>query len=235
MKFSFDAGHGKDTAGKRTPDNSMHEWEFNSSVVFYIIKELANYENVQTLRVDDPTGKTDVPLKTRTDKVNAWGSQCHVSVHANASGNGWSDVHGIETYTYTSKPKEAVELANKIQNELVKVTGLTNRGVKSADLHMVRETHMTSILCECGFMTNHNEATLLKSDAYRKKVALAIVVGLAAQYRLKKKIIVVPKPEIKPITKATLYHVQVGAYTDKKNAENLVAELKKKGYPAVIV
>jgi N-acetylmuramoyl-L-alanine amidase len=193
VKISSDAGHGGFgiTPGKRCPDGSMYEWDFNSTVVKYMIAELANYENVQTLRVDDPSGKTDVPLKTRTDKVNAWGSNVHISVHANAAGNGWSDAHGIETFVYKATLEESVSLARLVQNELIKVTGLSNRGVKEADLHMVRETRMTSILCECGFMTNHEEATLLKSDSYRKKVALAIVAGLTASYGLKKK--VVPK------------------------------------------
>jgi N-acetylmuramoyl-L-alanine amidase len=189
MKISLDAGHGGFgvTPGKRCPDGSMYEWDFNSAVVKNMIAELSNYESVQVLRVDDPTGKTDMPLKTRTDKVNAWGSQCHISVHANAAGNGWSDAHGIETFVYKTSLKEAFQLATLVQNELLRNTGLSNRGVKAADLHMLRETHMTAVLCECGFMTNKNEAALLKSNSYRKKVALAIVEGLAKQYKLKKK------------------------------------------------
>jgi N-acetylmuramoyl-L-alanine amidase len=163
----------------------MHEWEFNSAVVGYMQEELAYYQNVAVLRVDDPSGKIDAPLKERTDRVNAWGSNVHVSVHGNAAGDGWSDAHGIETFVYKSSG-EQFELAKKVQSELVKATGLTDRGVKVADLHMLRETKMTAILPENGFMTNHSEAELMKTDEYRKKVALAIVAGLAAQYGLKK-------------------------------------------------
>jgi N-acetylmuramoyl-L-alanine amidase len=72
----------------------------------------------------------------------------------------------------------------------------------------------------------------LKSDEYRKKVAIAVVEGLASQYGLRKK--AAPKPEPKPDSK-TIYRVQIGAYADKKNAESLVAELKKKGHTAIIV
>lgn len=188
FKISWDAGHGGFgvTSGKRTPDGSMYEWDFNSAVVKYAMEELSFYKDVAQLRVDDPSGKKDVPLKERTDRVNAWGSNVHVSVHANAYGSGWNTAGGIETYVYTTKPKEAVDLAQEVQNEMVKATGLQNRGVKAANFHVVRETKMPAILCECGFMTNKKEASLLKSEDYRKKVALSIVKGLANKYGLKR-------------------------------------------------
>lgn len=188
FKISLDAGHGINTPGKRTPDDSLHEWQFNSEVVRYMQLELANYQDVAVLRVDDPTGQRDVPLKERTDRVNGWGSNVHVSIHANAAGSGWSDAHGIETYVYKTSLKEAMALAGHVQSSLVAATGLSDRGVKAGDLHMVRETHMTAILVEGPFMTNQQEAELLKSDDFRRKYAVALVSGIAAQYGLKKAI-----------------------------------------------
>ena len=236
VKIVLDAGHGYNTPGKRTPDGSMREWQFNSAVASLIESALKNYENVEVLRVDDRTGKTDVPLKTRTDKANAWKANVYISIHANAAGSGWNEANGIETYVYISKPKEAYELAKVVQDKLVKATGRRNRGVKTADFHVLRETKMAAILCECGFMTNKEEASLLKSDSYRQKVANAIVEGLAAFYKLKKKS--APKPSSKPEKPAgqsdKVYRVQVGAFKDRKNAERLAEELKKKGYPAFI-
>ncbi len=123
FKIAIDAGHGYNTPGKRTPDGSMREWEFNSAVATLVQDELQNYEGVETLRVDDPTGKTDVPLKTRTDKANAWKADVYVSIHANAAGSGWNSAEGIETYVYTSKPKEAMTLAANVQNRLIRETG----------------------------------------------------------------------------------------------------------------
>jgi N-acetylmuramoyl-L-alanine amidase len=228
FKISLDAGHGKNTPGKRVPDNSMHEWDFNAAVVSKMQLELANYEGVAVLRVDDPTGKTDVSLKTRTDRVNAWGSNVHVSVHANASGDVWSSAHGIETFTYTSPSKVSNALAEKVQKSIIKATGLADRGVKKADFHMVRETHMPSILCECGFMSNKEEAALLKSDAYQKKVALAIVEGLADQFDLKKKEI--KKEATKPLEKAKV-NIITGWYTEgSPGLAELEKFLKSKGW-----
>ena len=232
FKISLDAGHGKDTPGKRVPDNSMHEWEFNQGVVKHMMEELLNYD-VKILRVDDPTGKTDVPLGTRTTNINNWGSDVHISVHANAASDEWSAAHGIETFTYIKPSKTSTALAEKVQKSLIKATGLTDRGVKKADFHMLRKSNMPAILCECGFMSNKDEAKLLKSDDYRKKCALAIIAGLSDQFNLKKK--EAPKPAAtKPAASAKTYRVQVGAFGQKANAEQLLKDLAKKGVKGFI-
>jgi N-acetylmuramoyl-L-alanine amidase len=233
FKISLSAGHGKNTLGKQTPDGSMKEWEFNSAVVKYLMADLQNYENVAVLRLDDPTGKRDIPLQERSNRANAWGANVHIDVHANAYGSTWNDANGIETFVYKKSLKEAYSLAQKVQANLIKATGLKDRGVKEGDLHMLRETKMTAILVECGFMTNKKEAKLLKSDNYRRIVAGAILAGLVDQYGLKKK--TTSKPAAATTSKKGLYRVQVGAFSDKANAERLAEELKKKGYPAIIV
>lgn len=187
FKIILDAGHGKETAGKRCPDNSMHEWEFNAKVAQYAKSLLSKFQNIEVQFTHDPTGEVDIALKKRTDYANHWGANVFVSIHANASGNEWSDANGIETFTYTSKPKEAVDLANLVQKRMVSLTGRKNRGVKQADFHVLRETHMTAILVECGFMTNHTEADLLKSTQYQQLCAQAIVNSLAEKYKFKSK------------------------------------------------
>jgi N-acetylmuramoyl-L-alanine amidase len=231
-KFMLDAGHGYNTPGKRSPDG-MREYEFNRAVANYAKSMLEGYENTTVYFAHSDS--VDVPLTTRTNRANELRVDAYVSIHANAFGpGGWHSASGIETFVYPSKPKEAVELANRIQKGLVMVSGLPDRGVKTADFHVLRETNMTAVLVECGFMTNQNDVKLLKSEDYRKKVAGVIVEALAAQYGLKK------KPAPKPVQKAsapsgTLYKVQVGAFSDKANAERLAAELKNKGYSTYIV
>ncbi|EIJ79102.1 N-acetylmuramoyl-L-alanine amidase [Bacillus methanolicus PB1] len=234
FKISLSAGHAKTTPGKQTPDGTIKEWEFNSAVVKYLMAGLANYENVAFLRLDDPTGQRDIPLQERSDRANAWGANVHIDIHANANGSTWNDARGIETFVYLTRPKEAVALAEKVQANLIKATGLQNRGVKAGDFHMLRETKMTAILVEAGFMTNREEAKLLKSDNYRRIVAGAILASLVEQYCLKKKSSPKP-PTTKTPSKQGSYKVQVGAFSEKANAERLAYELKKKGYPAIVV
>ncbi len=188
MKITVDAGHGPDTPGKRTPkfpDGSfMHEYEFNAATARYMIGRLTPYADVEMLTTFED-GR-DVPLRERTDRANAWKADVFVSIHANAHGSGgWDAAHGIETYAYVTKPGEAVKLAGVVQRHLLMETGLMDRGVQFADFHVLRETRMTAILCECGFMTNEAEANRLRSDGYRQSCAKAIAEGLVEFYGLK--------------------------------------------------
>ena len=64
--IAVDAGHGRNTPGKRNADNDR-EWIFNDRVVQALIDRLNDYEDVAVIRLDDPTGKTDVPLQDRTN------------------------------------------------------------------------------------------------------------------------------------------------------------------------
>lgn len=228
-KIILDAGHGLNTPGKRTPDGSMKEFEFNSIVANYVADILKKYECAVQF-AHDPTGKVDIKLDKRTDDANRWNANVYVSIHANAASNDWTEAKGIETFVYTSKPKQSLELANKIQRNLIKATGRKDRGVKTADFHVLRETHMDAILVECGFMTNKEEAIQLKSVQYRLKCAGAIAEGLVEHYNLKPK----TQPKTPVIPSKTVYKVQVGAYSNKENAKKVALELKTKGYAAIV-
>ncbi|WP_270167619.1 N-acetylmuramoyl-L-alanine amidase [Paenibacillus sp. SYP-B4298] len=187
MKIAIDAGHGPETAGKRSPDGSLREFHFNNPTAKMVAQLLAGYEGVETIFTHATDGSRDVPLKERTDKANAWGADVLISIHANASGDGWSSAEGIETFTYTAPSTASVKPAKAVQAALIAATGLRDRGVKQGNLHMVREARMPAILVECGFMTHRQEVELLKSDAYQLKCATAIVVGIAAVYGLRQK------------------------------------------------
>jgi N-acetylmuramoyl-L-alanine amidase len=185
LKIAIDAGHGPATAGKRCPDDSMREFSFNSVVARYVRDGLAAYSGVETKFTHADDGTRDVPLAERVNTANAWGADVFVSIHANAFGSGWNSARGVETFTSTSPSAASVKLAAVVQRNIVAATGLYNRGVKQADFYVIYRTKMTAILIECGFMTNTAEATLLKSDAYRRKCAEAIVAGIAEVYGLK--------------------------------------------------
>jgi len=187
MKIVIDAGHGQETPGKRSPDGSLREYQFNSAVARYVADELLHgYEDVEILFTHDDS--RDVPLKERTDRANAWGADVFVSIHANAYGDGgWNNAKGIETYVYTTRPAAALKLAEAVHRNLIRATGRPDRGVKTANFHVLRETKMPAILVECGFMTNREECELLKSDAYRRKCAEAIVAGIVEVYGLRPK------------------------------------------------
>jgi N-acetylmuramoyl-L-alanine amidase len=244
MKILLDAGHGYNTPGKRSPDG-MREYEFNRVVASYAKSFLEEYENVTVYFSHSDT--KDVSLQERTDKANRLDVDCFVSIHANAYGSGWNSARGIETFVYKTKPKAAVQLAEKVQNNLVIATGLPNRGVKTGNFHVLRSSDMPAILVECGFMTNKEEVKLLRSDVYRKTCAEAIVKGISEHYKLKKKGTAsapVPTPaappkktENPPVKQAEekKYKVIAGPFKEKETADKLVEKLNKDGFSATIL
>lgn len=236
----LDAGHGYNTPGKRSPDG-LREYEFNRAVANYANQLLENYKNVTVYF--SHSDQRDVSLTARTDKANSLNVDIFVSIHANAFGSGgWNNVGGIETYVYPSRPPVANQLAQKIQRNLVIATGLENRGVRTADFHVLRETKMDAVLVEGGFMTNRNEVELLRSETYRRTIAEGIVKALAEQFKLQRKDNATPVPAPPPSAakpassarKGRLYKVQAGAFEDERNAEELAARLRKAGFEAYI-
>ncbi len=145
MKIMLDAGHGYNTSGKRSPDG-MREYEFNRAVAAYAKAFLEGYQNVTVYYAH--SDQTDVPLQQRTNSANSLNVDIYVSIHANAFGTTWNSAGGIETYVYTTRPPLALSLAQKIQRNLISQTGLRNRGVKTADFHVLRETDMDAVLIE---------------------------------------------------------------------------------------
>ncbi|WP_223701267.1 N-acetylmuramoyl-L-alanine amidase [Sutcliffiella deserti] len=224
MKIAIDAGHGFSTAGKRTPDG-MREYEFNRIVAQYVRQELLKYQQVEIMFTH--SDERDVPLKERTDRANSWNAKAFVSIHANAYGSGgWNSVQGIETYTPVVASPNSDRLGAMVHRRLIQMTGRRDRGIKTANFHVLRETKMASILCECGFMTFYPEAQLLKTDSYRRTCSQAIAWGLVEYFDLKL------KPTEPPST--DLYKIQVGAFKAKENADNLAEELNAKDYQTFV-
>lgn len=199
IKIALDAGHGINTAGKRTPEGER-EWTFNNKVLLACAAALSKYENVQILRLDDSTGKTDVPLKTRTDKANAWKADVLVSMHHNANVGKWGSHGGVETFTQPNSSKASVEIAKVVQPLIVKAMGLRDRGCKIKDLHMTRESKMPAILTEGGFMDSTTDISSLRSDVKLKAQGEAIASGLAVYFKLApKKVASEPTPKKKEV------------------------------------
>ncbi len=174
-KIIVDAGHGPNTPGKRSPDGSLREFMFNAAVAEKI-KYLLHRENICV--IFSHTYSHDVPLHERVTLANHLKVDAFISIHANAFGRDWNEAQGIETFTCVNTGKITKSLANGVQQELIKLTGRRDRGVKQRNFTVLQDTSMPAILVECGFMTNENELKLLKSSHYQKQCAQAITNGV---------------------------------------------------------
>ena len=189
--IAIDAGHGSNTAGKRTPDGYREHW---TNV------KCANYYDIALRRCGFKTFKvawndtnalddTDVGLTTRQNHIKNAKCNGSVSWHANAHGDGasYTSAQGIETLIHatSSKAKDSKALADAIHAELIKGTKQTNRGVKGQSLAMCNCSAMgttASVLIEVGFMTNEYEKELLKTDAFCLECAEEAAKGTCKYY-----------------------------------------------------
>lgn len=181
--IAIDNGHGYNTAGNRTPPfpntgQVVKEWEFNHPTARKL-KELLEQDGYKVIMVSDTV--EDTPLKSRTTKANNEKVDLYISIHYNALQGIWGAHGGIETFHHPNS-KEGKRLADLVQVELIKSTGLKNRGVKAENFHVLRETNMPSILVEAGFMDNLEEAKLMLDVEYQNKVAKSILNGINSYF-----------------------------------------------------
>lgn len=212
LKIAHNVGHSeKDTPGKQSPDG-VKEWTQANAICKLVMAELANYQGVGQKRFDDITGKVDIPLNKRWGAINDWGANVGIDYHLNAHGNGalWTDGNGVEVFVAESKPREALELAQKIQTNIVAATGFKDRGVKFENWDMVYFTKKTHVLVEMGFMTNKENTQVIRSTEGQRKIALAIASALVAQYGLKRSTPDASNTYSKPTNE--IRYIQTGGY-----------------------
>lgn len=107
-----------------------------------------------------------IPLDERVNIGNRQGNSVFVSIHFNDSSR--RGTRGFETY-YASP--HAVSLARRIQQKLLTMPGASNRGVRTANFRVLRNATYPSVLVECGFLSNRNEAGRAGSSSYRELLA----------------------------------------------------------------
>lgn len=229
FKIALNAGHGYYTAGKRClkslDANETREWVLNARICDKVQEKLKGYTGYELIRLDDTTGIEDVPLRTRTDKANKFKADFYLAIHHNA-GIAGSSGGGIVAIVYTSASGKSIEWQEELYDSLIKHTGLKgNRSTPLAkmNLHEVRESSMPAVLLELGFMDSKTDVPIILSEDFADKCAAAIVEVLAAKGGL-----------TKVATSKKVYRVQVGAYSNKANAEAMQKKLKAAGYDTII-
>lgn len=101
-----------------------------------------------------------------------------------AAGGKMKDLQNLlEAIAANSKLQESRDFAATIQramvNELREVNGeVRDLGVKQAPFFVLIGAHMPSVLAEVSFLSNRREADLLATDAYRDRIADALVEGV---------------------------------------------------------
>ena len=203
IKINIDAGHGSNTAGKRTPPmpkdikindkliikkgEQFREHYANVGVCYYLEQELQRC-GFKTMRTgwddnnafDDP----DVPLADRQRAIAKANCDYSISIHFNAYGDGksFNIAEGVGVYIHDKYPGQSKKLAEVVLKHLAGGTKQKNRGITAQALAMCNCNNMdvkAAILVELAFMTNLREATeLMANEAYWKECAQEIARGV---------------------------------------------------------
>ncbi len=200
IKIAIDAGHGSDTAGKRTckitkdigqfkKGTQIREHWINVLICIRLASELKKlgYDVVKSAWDDDvATDDIDVALGTRQTNIKKAECLVSISIHQNASGEGvkWNSGQGVEVLIHNNsiKSKDSKKMAEYVLKELIKGTKQANRGVKTQELAMCNCSALgtkAAILVECAFMTNQHETEELLADPdYWDECAMEIATGV---------------------------------------------------------
>jgi N-acetylmuramoyl-L-alanine amidase len=143
-------------------------------------------KGITVYRIDDTTGQTDVSLNTRLQRAIAHNSDLHVSIHQNATGDGWTEATGIETYYNVLGSAKSQELAKQAANKMSEYMNEKNRGAKTANLFITREFTAVGIdanLYEGSFMSNKEDVEQMKTNTYAENYAKAVAESILNVYR----------------------------------------------------
>ncbi|MBQ3390083.1 MAG: N-acetylmuramoyl-L-alanine amidase [Firmicutes bacterium] len=182
LTVCLDPGHGAATAGKRSPDGTLKEYEVNRDIA-YRMRDLLKAKGVTVyMTVSDKT--SDPSLASRVATANNKNVDIFVSVHANAFGDGenWEDqANGWEIYYYPTSTN-GKKLATYIHDANFPSggggLGIKDRGIKTANFYVIKYTSMPAVLIEQGFYTSSVEIKKLKSSEWRQKAAQLNVNGI---------------------------------------------------------
>ena len=169
-------------------------------------------------------------MRVSINESNAWGADLHIPIHTNAMTNdGTGTAGGTIVFVYsTDNPNMA--LATPVYNAVQAVTpGKTDFGVRAyPDLAELNGTNCIAVYIEVDFHDNPPIAKWLIE--HPQDVGEAIAKGVCKGYGVE---YVSPSPS--PDKKDVFYRVQVGAYSDKANAERFLAQVKAAGFEEAFI
>lgn len=173
----IDPGHGgvdPGAVGKYTNEKTL---TLDTSEELQALLKAAGATVIMT-RTSNTSRKLE--LSERVAISQKYNPDVFISIHYNS---GSETATGLETY-YNTKNGNESQLAKYIQSELVKQTGMRDRGVDTAEFYVIKHNKMQSVLIELGFISNPKEEKLIASKAYQQKAARGILNGLNKFFNL---------------------------------------------------
>ncbi len=184
----LDAGHGGIDSGCVSV-NGAEEKEINLNILLKLREmcRTAGFEVVVTRDTDKSIHDTSVTglgnqkksdMENRLKIINTYENAVFVSIHQNQFTD--PQFYGAQMF-YSAESEEGAKLASIMQNSFVTHLQPENkRETKPVgdELYLIHFAKCPSVMVECGFLSNPDEAALLESDEYQSKVAFTIFAGI---------------------------------------------------------
>ncbi len=180
----IDAGHGENDPGKVGVNGAL-EKDINLSLALKLQKLFENKEiqviltrdSDKTLAPETATNKKVADMQNRVALISESDAILTVSLHQNSYPD--ASVSGPQVFYY-SQSKEGSLLALSVQESLNKILEPASpRATKANDnYYLLLKTPTPTIIVECGFLSNPQEADLLTDDVYQDKIVRAIYLGI---------------------------------------------------------
>lgn len=176
----IDAGHGGDDPGK-IGVNGSKEKEVNLLISKEIKRclERAGIRVVMTREEDVMLGESKVKdMEERVRIIDSSDAVLAVSIHQNSF---TSDVERGAQVFYYEESRKGEQAAEILQNHLKMLDQENRRKIKANNSYYVlKRTKIPTIIIECGFLSNREEAEKLVDEKYQKDLAQVICEGILA-------------------------------------------------------
>ena len=171
-RIVIDPGHGGKDPGAISPIGLMEK-----DVVLPVSLEIARllrqagHEVILTRQTDVFLG-----LDERAEIANRRNADLFVSIHADSAAN--RAARGFTVYVCRGASADSHATAKSVIRSLDSGSGLNSRGVRAANYRVLVQTQCPAILVELGYLSNRQEAMMLRQDAVRKKLARCVAEGI---------------------------------------------------------
>ena len=172
-----DPGHGGEDPGK-VGNNDVLEKDLNLQIAKKVKKllEEAGIKIVMTRTNDKVPDAKKEDLNQRVQLINDTKPKLALCIHQNSYPD--AKIKGAQVFYHTITP-EAEDVASIVQEQLRTVDPTNTRQIKENDTYfMLKNTQVPTIIVECGFLTNPDEAAKLTQEDYQDKLAQAICEGV---------------------------------------------------------
>ena len=190
----LDAGHGGEDPGAVSDYSGLKEKDVNLNIVM-LIKDLLEKDNYKVILTRDSdqlvygTETKNILQKRREDLtrrkqiMDESGADIVVSIHLNKFAQ--TKYHGAQVFFPPNSPNSQ-KLANEIQNSIRLNVDNTNDRValvKKDQIMILKNLKTTTVIVECGFLSNSDEEKKLSTEEYQGKLSKAIKGGIDSYFK----------------------------------------------------